>query len=139
MDAAACAVGRVGRDGPWVGFAPTLHDGYAVVVGAHDGSRRITAAADDLISLAVVYFDGALEEPPEELAATHGDIGALVRHVAEHEEDPARRRMLAEAVDALDDGLAEQVTIARLTRSLADGTEPTDRIRRLVERALDAR
>ena len=29
MDMVACAVGRLGPDGSWVGFAPTLDDAYA--------------------------------------------------------------------------------------------------------------
>ncbi|MDQ4036226.1 MAG: hypothetical protein M3153_09870, partial [Chloroflexota bacterium] len=86
MEVAACAVGRIGPDGPWVGFAPTLDDGYALVVGGvAGGSRRLPADADDLLALASVYFEDALEQPPDELAATLGDSGALVRHVAEHE------------------------------------------------------
>lgn len=137
MDAAACAVGRIGPDGPWVGFAPTLDDGYALVIGPPSGaSVRTDADADDLLGLALAYFEESLDEPPDELAATLGDIGALVRHVAEHERDPARRRLLDEAVDAVDDGLAADVTIARLGRALGDGTEASARIRRRVSEVL---
>ncbi|MEO7294504.1 MAG: hypothetical protein ABIZ57_00010 [Candidatus Limnocylindria bacterium] len=137
MHVAACAVGRIGPDGPWVGFAPTLDDGYALVVGGTaDASRRTPAAGDDLVALATVYFDESLDEPPDDLAATLGDIGALVRHVAEHERDPERRRLLAEAVDAVDDGLAVDVTIARLGRALGDGVDATARIRGRVREVL---
>ena len=137
MDAAACAVGRIGPDGPWVGFAPTLDDGYALVVGGvAEGSRRAAASGDDLVALATVYFDETLAEPPEDLAATLGDIGALVRHVAEHEIDPGRRHLLGEAVDAVDDGLAADVTIARLGRALGDGVDATARIRGRVREVL---
>lgn len=130
MHGVACAVGRIGPDGPWVGFAPTLDDGYALVVGGiADAVRRAPAAGDDLVALATVYFDETLDEPPDDLAATLGDIGALVRHVAEHEHDPERRRILGEAVDAVDDGLAADVTIARLGRALGDGVDATARIR----------
>jgi hypothetical protein len=134
MDGAACAVGRLGPDGPWVGFAPALDDGYALVVGgmpgdAPGGTRRGAADALDLLALAVAYFAETLDEPPDELAATLGDIGSLVRHVAEHEADPARRRLLAEAVDAVDDGLAADVTLARLGRALGEGIDATARIR----------
>ena len=137
MHGVACAVGRIAPDGPWVGFAPTLDDGYALVVGGiADASRRTPAAGDDLVALATVYFDETLDEPPDDLAATLGDIGALVRHVAEHERDPERRRLLAEAVDAVDDGLAADVTIARLGRALGDGVDATARIRGRVREML---
>jgi len=133
VDIVACAVGRVAPDGPWVGFAPTLDDTYALVVGElAGGPRQVEADADDLLSLALAYFEETLDPPPDELAATHGDIGALVRHVAEHEPDPERRRLLGEAVDAVDDGLAADATIARLTRALGDGADATSRIRRRV-------
>jgi hypothetical protein len=130
MDAPACAVGRIGPNGPWVGFAPTMDDGYALVVGGlPGGSRRVRADRSDLLALATLYFEEALDEPPEELAATLGDIGSLVRHVAEQETDPARRRLLGEAVDAVDDGLAADVTIARLGRALGgDGVDAAARI-----------
>ena len=130
MNGAACAVGRVGPSGPWVGFAPTIDDGYALVVGGLAGGfRRAAADAEDLLALASAYFEESLDEPPEELAATLGDIGSLVRHVAEHEVDPERRRLLGEAVDAVDDGLAADVTIARLGRALGDGVDAAARIR----------
>ena len=133
MDVVACAVGRLEPEGPWVGFAPTMDDAYALVIGdLQGGSRHVEADPDDLLSLALAYFEESLGPPPDELAATHGDIGALVRHVAEHELDPERRRLLGEAVDAVDDGLAADATIARLTRALGDGADATARIRRRV-------
>lgn len=134
MDVPACAVGRIGPGGPWVGFAPTLDDGYALVVGAPNGSRRADADADLLLALAIAYFEDALDAPPDELAATHADIGALVRHVAEPEADASRRRLLDEAVDAIDDGLAPDVVIARLTAALSAETA-SDPVGRLLERA----
>lgn len=131
MEAAACAVGRLGADGPWIGFAPTLDDAYALVAGGSAGrSRSARAEADDLVALAIAYFQDDLAAPPEELAATHGDIGALVRHLAELESDPVRRRLLAEAVDAVDDGLATDVTVGRLTRCLERDEEPIARLAR---------
>ena len=115
MDAPACAVGRLGAGGPWVGFAPTLDDGYALVVEGPSGSGRSPADADLLLALAIAYFEDALDAPPDDLAATHADIASLVRHVAEAEADAPRRRLLEEAVDAIDDGLAADVVIARLS------------------------
>ncbi len=131
MTVVACAVGRIGPGGPWVGFAPTLDDGYAVVVGGADG--RVAsgpAVADDLIALAIAYFADELPEPPEALAATHGDIGALVRHVAAAEGNAERRRRLEEAVDAIDDGLAADVVVGGLSRCLDPDEEPVARLRR---------
>ena len=123
-------MGRIGPDGPWVGFAPTIDDGYALVVGGlRDGPRRVRADGRDLLALATLYFEEALDEPPEELAATLGDIGSLVRHVAEHEMEPDRRRLLGEAVDAVDDGLAADVTIARIGRALGDDVDAAALIR----------
>lgn len=132
MDAPACAVGRLGPDGPWLGFVPTLDDGYAIVVGAPSGSRRSAATPDDLVALALAYFEDSLDEPPEELAATHGDIGSLVRHVAEHEGDVERRRLLGEAVDAVDDGLPADAVVSRLRLCLVGAEDPVARLRRRV-------
>ena len=116
MSIPACVVGRLGDDGPWVGFAPTLEDGYALTVGGH----RDAATSQDLIALAIAWFEEALVEPPDELAATLGDIGTIVRHAAERVDDPARRRDHEEAVDAIDDGLAADVVLDRLARALGD-------------------
>jgi hypothetical protein len=127
----ACAVGRIDGDGLWIGFAPTLDDGYALVAGV-DGGRSAAAPAepDDIVALAIAYFADELPEPPEALAATHGDIGALVRHLAAGEADDERGRRLAEAVDAIDDGLAADVVVARLSQCLAGDEEPVARLRR---------
>lgn len=132
MVAAACAVGRLGEDGPWIGFAPSLDDGYELVVAVADHGWRAPATTDDLLCLAIAYFEDALDEPPEEQAATHGDVGALVRHVAEHERKPDRRAIIDEAVDAIDDGLAVDVVVTRLARALP---EPLDPLARLNARA----
>ncbi|MGH2416783.1 MAG: hypothetical protein ACRDFY_00480 [Candidatus Limnocylindria bacterium] len=138
VEIVACAVGRLAPDGPWVGFAPTLDDAYALVVGSLPaGPRQVPADADDLLALVLAYFEESLDPPPDELAATHGDIGALVRHLAEHEPDPARRLLLGEAVDAVDDGLAADTTITRLTRALGDGADASARIRRRVSELVE--
>jgi hypothetical protein len=131
MVAAACAVGRL-SDGTWIGFAPTMDDGYALVVGAGDAVGGVGGAAepDDLVALAIAYFAEELGEPPETLAATHGDLGAVVRAVAEAEADPERRARLAEAVDAVDDGLAADAVVGRLSRCLGGEEEPLARLER---------
>ena len=135
MDAPACAVGRIGAVGGWVGFAPTLDDGYAMAVGGGvGGTRRADAEADLLLALAIAYFEEALDPPPDDLAATHADVAGLVRHLAAAESDAVRRGRLEEAVDAIDDGLAADAVIARLAAALsaAWSADPTAR---LVERA----
>ena len=132
MDIPACAVGRLDPGGPWIGFEPILDDGYALTVRAEGRTRRRRAEAIDLVALAVLYFEDSVEAPPEELAATHGDIGAIVRHAAERVDDPARRREFEEAVDAIDDGLAADAVIERLQRALGDEVDAIDHLRRQV-------
>ena len=131
MTVAACAVGRLEPEGAWIGFAPTIDDGYALVVGADDrAAAAVPAAPDDLIALAIAYFADELPEPPEALAATHGDIGAIVRHVATLDASQERRRLLGEAVDAVDDGLAADVVVGALSRCLTSEEEALALLRR---------
>ena len=123
---AACLVGRLGDDGPWLGFVPSLDDGYLLVTIDGSATHRAPAAPDDLLCLAVAYFEDALGPPPEQLAATHGDIGALVRHVAGR---AAHRRVeLSAAIDAIDDGLAGDAVITSLTRCLKPGLDPLEHL-----------
>src|SRR6187402_1246184 len=137
MTAAACAVGRIGDSGAWIGFAPSFDDGYDLVVGRADVVARTAGAEpDDLLALAAAYFEEALAEPPEDLAATHADIGTLVRNVAGRENDRHRAAALAEAVDAIDDGLAADVVVSRLVRCMNGVEEP---VARLVRRAAELR
>jgi hypothetical protein len=135
MDVPACAVGRLDPDGPWIGFAPSLDDGYALTVAAvaaPGGAYRVPAAPHDLIALAILYFEDAHADPPEELAATLGDIGAVVRHAAERVTDTSTRRAYDEAVDAIDDGLAADVVLDRLARAFGDGADAAAHLRRRV-------
>jgi hypothetical protein len=131
MDIPACVVGRLDPDGPWIGFAPTLDDGYALTASADGRSERRAAAPLDLLALAVVYFEDAIEAPPEEMAATHGDIRAIVRHAAERVQGEAEA-VTAEAVDAIDDGLAADVVMERLQRAMGDGVDAIAHLRRRV-------
>lgn len=144
MEVSACAVGRLDPDGPWIGFAPSLDDGYVLTVGGAGASggagkdraaRRVPAEPRDLIALAILYFEDALADPPEELAATLGDIGAVVRHAAERVSDPPTRRAFDEAVDAIDDGLAADVVLDRLARALGEGADAGEHLRRRVGEA----
>lgn len=139
MEVLACAVGRLDPDGPWIGFAPSLDDGYVLTVGGAGEAgavRRVPAEPRDLIALAILYFEDALADPPEELAATLGDIGAVVRHAAERVSDPPTRHAFDEAVDAIDDGLAADVVLDRLARALGDGTDAGAHLRRRVGPAI---
>ena len=117
MEIPACAVGRLDPGGPWIGFSPTLDDGYALTVRSEGRTRHQAADPVDLVALAVLYFEDAVDAPPEDLAATHGDIGAIVRHAAERIGDRSRESA-AEAVDAIDDGLAADVVMERLQHAL---------------------
>ena len=137
MDVPACAVGRLDPDGPWVGFAPSLDDGYSLTVGGvateeSGAASRVPAEPHDLIALAILYFEDAFAEPPEDLAATLGDIGAVVRHAAERITDAPSRRAFDEAVDAIDDGLAADVVLDRLARAFGDGADAAAHLRRRV-------
>ena len=125
MEIPACVVGRLDADGPWLGFAPTVDDGYALTVG----TARQRATPADLVALAIAWFEEVLGDPPEDVAATFGDIGAIVRHAAEHVASSADRRRYDEAVDAIDDGLAADVVIERLARALGEGVEAVDHLR----------
>ena len=138
MTATARAVGRIGPDGPWVGFASTPDGGYALVVGTGARNVRSAAEADDLVSVAIAYFEEALDAAPDDLAATHADIGSLVRHLAAVERREEMRRRLAEAVDAVDDGLAADVVVGRLTSCLEGVEEPLARLERRATEVLGA-
>ena len=100
----ACAIGRSRPNGPWIGFAadPT---GYRFVAGDDRGERSRPADAALLLALAIAYFEEAFEDAPSDREATHADLSALVRHVAASNDRPELRMALAEAVDAIDDGL----------------------------------
>lgn len=130
MDVPPCAVGRLEPDGPWIGFAPTLDDGYALTIGSAGAVRQADAEPLDLLALAVLYFEDAGEAPPEDLAATHGDIGAIVRHAAERIDDATRRQAADQSVDAIDDGLAADVVIERLERAVGEEVDALDHLRR---------
>lgn len=143
MEAVACAVGRLCDDGPWVGFAPTLDDGYELVVapvgdGTPSGARRLPAEPRDLLALAIAWFEESLPEPPEHLEATLGDIGSLVRHAAARVDDPALRRAYDDAVDAIDDGLAADVVIDRLVTAFGPDGDPLEHLRRRAGEARSA-
>lgn len=122
MTARPCAVGRVGPGGPWLGFDRATGAVPVLVVGSATGVRATRADDDALLALAIAYFEDALDAPPEDLAATHADIGDLVRDLALAEREAGRRAALADAIDAIDDGLAADVVIRRLAAALRSGS-----------------
>jgi hypothetical protein len=133
MAAEARAVGRLG-DGSWVGFAAG-RDGYRLVVGGTRGRVAVAVAdSDDLLALAIAYFDEDLGEPPEELAATYADVSALLRHLLAGAGDRERAKDLQEAIDAVDDGLGADVVVARLVRCATHTEEPAARLVRRASR-----
>lgn len=137
----ACAIGRTRPDGPWIGFAP---EGTSYWLVAGDGVRERSRPADTpvLLALAIAYFEEAFEDaPPDREAATHADLSALVRHVAEHDQRPELRAALAEAVDAIDDGLPGDAVAGRLgavwDRTADEQADPVDLLVRLSEEMLE--
>jgi hypothetical protein len=108
------AIGRIHPDGPWIGFQATSA-GYRFMVGMPSGARTREADIDLLLAVAIAYFEEAFEGAPPEMEATHEDVSELVRHVAAREADPGRKRLLDEAVDAIDDGLAGDAVASRLS------------------------
>jgi hypothetical protein len=133
----ACSIGRISDAGPWIGFQ-RADSGYLLVVGSGARVRSRMADADQLLALAIAYFEEAFEDPPPELEATHADLSALVRHVAAAETDMARQRLLGLAVDAIDDGLAGDAVTNRLNAARArNADEQADAVDLLVELAVE--
>ena len=133
---APCAIGRLRPDGPWVGFAAEA-GGYRFVVGINDALTSSAADSDLLLALAIAYFTEAFDEAPPEFEATQADLSALVGELTQRETDPETRRLLREALDAIDDGLAGDAVAGRLAAARAPRTEPTDPIELLRMRATE--
>lgn len=129
-----CAIGRTADGGAWVGFV--RGDGeYRLAVGRASGVRTAPATAELLLALAIAYFEDALDDPPPDIEATHADLSELVRHVAAASPTVERRRLLDEAVDAIDDGLAVDAVINRLTAAIGpESEEQADPVDLLMER-----
>jgi hypothetical protein len=141
-ESAASAIGRLFSDGPWVGFARGS-DGYALAFGDPHGGVRLAPAPsraelrNDLLAIAICFFDEAFGDAPADLEATHAEIGEMLRWLAVSEPDPASARLLHEAADAVDDGLPGEVVIARLAAAGGHETDagaPAEPITRLTER-----
>lgn len=127
-----CAIGRLEGGGPWIGFARTGR-GYVLAVGDGDAVRAADVPDDLLLGLAMVYFEDVLEDPPPSIEATHADLSDLVRSVATRARDPESRRLLDEAIDSIDDGLAVDEVIGRLAaarhRLSKEQVDPLDLLR----------
>ncbi len=125
------AVGTLASRGAWIGFG-RLPDGYHLACGGPDGSVEFSAnqdpaRIDELLTVAIAHYEEALDPPPAEQEATQADLAGLVRWLADTETDPARRATLSEAVDAIDDGLAGDAVIGRLSDArgrVTSGTGP---------------
>jgi hypothetical protein len=140
--ASPSAIGRLFAGGPWVGFARGA-EGYALAFDDLEGGARVVAVPsraelrEDLLAIAICYFDEAFGEPPADLEATHAEIGDLLGWLAESEPDEACRVLLREAADAVDDGLPADVLIGRLAAAGGRGTDagpPAEPISRLTDR-----
>jgi len=140
------AIGRIGARGQWVGFvrdAAGFHlavaqPGEATAVSPARGANRIA----ELLAVAIVYFEEALDAPPPELEATQADLAELLAWMAT-ETDTGRNQLVREALDAIDDGLAGDAVVARLSearRGLPEkAIEQADAIDLLVQRVKDLR
>ena len=136
----ACVIGRSRPNGPWIGFAAEP-SGYRVVAGDDRGERRRPADAGMLLALAIAYFEEAFENAPSDREATHADLSTLVRHVAAGEDRPELRVALAEAVDAIDDGLPGDAVANRLgvawSLTADEQADPVDLLVKLAEEMLE--
>ena len=127
---AAAAVGVLTADAAWVGFAPDATGFRLAFVGTDAGTQISVAEGSardaELLAVAVAYYEEALDAPPPEFEATQADLAGLVRWLAARATDPQRRSLLDEAVDAIVDGLAGDVIVARLTQASPMGTGETN-------------
>jgi hypothetical protein len=133
------AIGRIRDGGPWIGFE-AVAGRYRVVAGRGHTTHGRDASTDVLLALAIAYFEEAFDDPPQELEAGHEDLGALVRDLAARERDPLRRELLAEAIDAIDDGLPGDAVANRLSavrgRNADEQADPVDLLVSLAEELL---
>jgi len=140
----ATAIGRLSTDGPWLGFIADgagfhlvcSRPGEAMAVSTSAGMGRLS----ELVAVAMLYFEEALEPPPPELEATHADLAEMMGWMA-NQTDGGVRRLLREALDAIDDGLAGDSVVARLSEARAgigpDAAEQADAIDLLETRMRD--
>jgi hypothetical protein len=126
---AAVAVGLL-PDGAWAGFTDA-DDGFRLAFGAADGTHIASptlgrARSNELLAVATAYYEEELDAPPPELEATQADLAALVGWLMAQESDARCARLLEEALDAIDDGLAGDVVVARLNAAALGGAQETN-------------
>ncbi len=117
-------VGRLAGRSSWVGFVET-DDGFHLVVGGPHGFLRHSVSTGsarrlELLAAAAAHYAEALDPPPPGLEATQADLSDLVRWLVAVEGERERRTRLAAVVDAIDDGLAGEVVLSRLTEAISD-------------------
>jgi hypothetical protein len=118
------AVGRLSGRSSWVGFVET-DDGFHLVVGGPHGSLRHSVSTGsarrlELLAAAGAHYAEALDPPPPGLEATQADLGDLVRWLVAVEGETEWPGRLAAVVDAIDDGLAGEVVLSRLSEAISD-------------------
>jgi hypothetical protein len=124
------AVGIINSSGTWTGFVRDP-GGFSLAFGGADGVT-LTSEADgadrrtELLAAAMAYYAEAFDAPPVEFEATQADLAALVGWLAVRERDAPRRSRLEEALDAIDDGLAGDVVVARLSAASSGGEPKTN-------------
>jgi hypothetical protein len=128
------AVGRLGADGPWIGFGYRAGVPH-LVVGAADGVHDAPADEDLLLALAIGHFAEAFDEAPPDLEATQSDLSGLVRHLMGAETEAGRRALLGEAMDAIDDGLAGDAVAETLAAARSPATASLDPVELLLVEA----
>ena len=128
------AIGRLEPDGPWFGFDHP-GDEYRFILDSGGALHVARADADLLLALAIAHFAEAFAGAPPDLEATQADLSALVRHLVEEETDPRRRVLLADALDAIDDGLAADAVASRLAAARSAVNEQIDPVDLLLARA----
>ena len=128
------AIGRLGADGPWIGFGYRAGVPH-LVVGEADGTQDAPAAKDLLLALAIAHFAEAFDEAPPDFEATQSDLSALVRHLMQTEMDAGPRALLSEAVDAIDDGLAGDAVAEKLAAARSPATASPDPVELLLVEA----
>jgi hypothetical protein len=128
------AIGRLEPGGPWVGFG-VRGDGWRYVIGMGEAVRDAPADADLLLALAIAHFAEAFDEAPPDLEATQSDLSALVQHLIRTEPEAARRSLLGEALDAIDDGLAGDAVAGRLAAARSPGSDRVDPVEQVLAAA----
>jgi len=130
------SIGRLEPNGAWIGFDhPGARYRFIVVLGGQ--TLAASADADLLIALAIAHYTEALGGGPPDLEATPADLSALVRHLIQEASTPGQRALLAEALDAIDDGLPGDAVAGRLAAARRPGTAQGDPVDLLLARAAE--